>query len=68
MKCANCLTPREPYCPQDDDITLVVLKEVRGFPTSARRPPQGNDKGTLTAESEVGVGTTFTVRIGDYED
>ena len=23
--------------------------------------------GTLTAESEVGVGTTFTVRIGDYE-
>ena len=24
--------------------------------------------GTLTAESEVGVGTTFTVRIGDYED
>jgi signal transduction histidine kinase len=24
--------------------------------------------GTLTADSEVGVGTTFTVRIGDYED
>ena len=24
--------------------------------------------GTLMAESEVGAGTTFTVRIGDYED
>ncbi len=24
--------------------------------------------GTLTAESEIGVGTTFTVRIGDYSE
>ena len=24
--------------------------------------------GTLTAESEIGVGTTFTVRIGDYAE
>ena len=24
--------------------------------------------GTLTAQSEIGVGTTFTVRIGDYSE
>ena len=24
--------------------------------------------GTITAESEVGVGTTFTMRIGDYSE